>query len=293
MFPLGRVLGGSSSLNAMMCVRGRPEDQEPWGPGWEWETVSRLYERSAAGPFPLAAPVDPSPLSDAFLTACATVGIARIDDVNAGVDGAALVPVSQHHGRRFSVVDGYLRTALRRPNLTVATGTGVARGSSRRPIARSASRRRRRARARDPRRVILCAGAIGSPRLLLLSGVGAADELDGLGLPCTHELPGVGRGLRDHIANGILAATVPGVRTLADAESLRNLTRWLLRRRGPLTSNVAEAAAFVRTSPALSGPGPGADLRTRPVRGRGTRHAVASRRDDRRGAACNHVPSVR
>ena len=252
-FPLGRVVGGSSSLNAMMCIRGRPEDQAPWGPGWEWPTVEPLYARGAAGPFRLGTQTEPNPLSEAFLDACAEVGIQRVDDVNGGIDGAALVPVSQHRGRRYSAADGYLRPALHRPNLTVATRSHVSRivldGTRVVGVETDGGDL-----IRAEHEVILSAGAIGSPRLLLLSGIGPADELRAIGVTVTHPLPGVGKGLRDHIANGILAATKTGVKTLADAESVANLARWALRRRGPLTSNVAEAAAFVRTDATLPGP---------------------------------------
>jgi choline dehydrogenase len=111
--------------------------------------------------------------------------------------------------------------------------------------------------------VVLAAGAIGSPRLLQLSGIGPIGTLADAGVPVAHELPGVGEGLRDHVASGIVVRTRPGVETLTSARSLRNLLRWLALGRGPLTSNVAEAAAFVRSSPSL--PAPDVELLFAPV----------------------------
>ena len=104
------------------------------------------------------------------------------------------------------------------------------------------------------RRVVLAAGAIDTPKLLLLSGIGPRETLERHGIDLVLDRPEVGRGLRDHLACGILLATVPGVETLASARRLRHLARWALSGRGPLTSNIAEAAAFVRSDPALEAP---------------------------------------
>jgi choline dehydrogenase len=143
----------------------------------------------------------------------------------------------------------------RRPNLEILTGAQAERllvGNGRAAgVAYRSAGKEHEAQARCE--VILCAGAIGSPHLLLLSGIGPSRELEAVGVEAVHELPGVGKNLRDHLANGILIAT-EGVATLYSAESIANVLRWLVRGRGPLTSNVAEAAAFVRTSDELSAP---------------------------------------
>jgi len=163
--------------------------------------------------------------------------------------------VSQRRGRRFSVADGYVRPARGRPNLEIVTDARAERLvlDGARVIGVSYRRAGEALEAPATREVILCAGAVGSPHLLLLSGIGPAPELGSIGVRPVHELPGVGKGLRDHLANGILVAT-EGVETLYSAETVPNLVRWLVRRRGPLTSNVAEGAAFVRTTATLTAP---------------------------------------
>jgi choline dehydrogenase len=260
-YPLGRVVGGSSSINAMMALRGHRADYDEWGtlaPGWGWDDVEPVFAATAAGPFPLAKLRDPSPLTDAFVEAAFAAGIVRSPDLNSpDNEGVGLVPVSQRRGARFSVADGYLRTARRRTNLTVQTEALVMRlvieaGRARGAVVRIGDGDDEEAPAR--REVILCGGAINSPRLLQLSGIGPRDVLDAAGVSVRHEVPGVGDTLRDHVANGLLIRTRPGVETLASAESYRNLARWFLRRRGPFTSNVAEAAAFVRSIPGLVAP---------------------------------------
>ncbi len=255
-FPRGKVLGGSASINAMMAIRGHRADHDVWPAGWAWDDVADGYARSDA-PFPRAAQRSPSPLTLDFLESAAAVGIPRAADLNAADnEGAGLTPVSIRRGRRFSVVDGYLRPALRRPNLTLVTGARVTRLLVERGRARGVAYLPRGAaqeeEAHAGREVVLAAGAIDSPRVLLLSGIGPKEELDRHGIPVVHASPGVGRNLRDHLANGVLA--VVDAETLFTAERPRHLLAWLLAGRGPLTSNVAEAAAFVRLDPASPAP---------------------------------------
>ena len=264
-FPRGKVLGGSTAINAMMVLRGHPTDQDAWGvPGWGWDDVAPAYERSRAS-FPLAAPRDPSPLSGAFVDAAVAAGIPRCPDLNGDdTQGAGMVPVSQMGGRRFSVVNGYLRPAMRRPNVTVVTGCRVTRvlleDGAAVGVAYVADGEEEEAQA--AREVILAAGSINSPQLLLLSGIGPRDELERHGIDVVLDVPGVGRNLLDHLANGILVRS-RDAETLYSAESLPNLLRWLVRGRGPLTSNVAEAVAFTKTEPGL--PAPDLELLFAPV----------------------------
>jgi choline dehydrogenase len=260
-FPLGRVLGGSTAVNAMMVLRGHRADYDAWGasgcPGWTWADVEPSFARSAAGHFPLAEVPDRHVLTRAFVASAQAEGLRFNADLNSGEnDGVGFVPVSQRRGRRFGVARGYLRPAKRRPNLTVLTGAratrvfvedGRAVGVSY-LLGGSAE-----ATALAEREVVLSAGAIGTPHLLQLSGIGPRADLEAAGVDVVHDLPGVGSGLLDHLANGLLVLT-QGVETLASAESLRNLLRWAVRGRGPLTSNVGEAVAFVRTDPALGSP---------------------------------------
>jgi choline dehydrogenase len=240
-FPRGKVLGGCSSINAQIALRGHRADYDGWGiPGWSWADVLPYFDRSV-GPFALAEQRDPSPLTASFLEAAAACGIARVDDLNVPEpEGAAQLLVNQRRGRRWSMADGYLRPALGRPNLRVVTGGHASRvvldGDRATGVAVLHDGREQEARAR--REVVLAAGAVGSPQLLLLSGI---------------DPPGVGENLQDHLVGGMLAAT-SSTSTLYAAESPANLLRYLLFRRGMLTSNVAEAAAFVRTRPELDAP---------------------------------------
>ena len=253
-FPRGRVLGGSAAINAMIVLRGHPADYDAWAAagctGWTWSNVELAFARSTAGPFPLAELPDRHVLTEAFVHAAQAAGIPFSDDLNGNENaGVGYVRVSQRRGRRFSVADGYLRPARRRPNLTVLTEALVTRVVVERGRAVGIAYRvdgDEEEEVPAGREVILCSGAIGSPHLLQLSGIGPREPLEHAGVEIVHELPGVGANLLDHLANGLLVRT-QGVETLASAESLRNLASWALRGRGPLTSNVAEAAAFVRT----------------------------------------------
>ena len=263
-FPRGRVLGGSAAMNAMMVLRGHPADYDAWAaggcPGWSWADVEPAFARSAAGPFPLAELPDRHVLTEAFVHAAQAAGIPFTPDLN-GQDNAGVgyVRVSQRRGRRFSVADGYLRPALRRPNLTLVTGALATRVLVERGRARGVAYRlhgdddARDEEAVAERAVVLCGGAIGTPHLLQLSGIGPREPLEQAGVEVVHELSGVGANLLDHLANGLLVGT-RGIETLASAESVRNLANWALRGRGPLTSNIAEAAAFVRTTAGLPTP---------------------------------------
>ena len=242
-FPRAKVVGGCSSINAQIALRGFPADYNGWNiPGWEWDDLKPSFERAAASGFVLGALRDPSPLTLAFLEAAAECGVSE----------AALCAVNQRRGRRWSMADGYLRPARSRPNLTVRSGAHVA------GIVLEEGRGRGVELAggetvRAEREVILCAGSVGSPQLLLLSGIGPVRELETVGIRPVHDLAGVGRNLQDHLVGGLLAATT-STATLFRADSPLNLARYLLFRRGPLTSNVAEAAAFVSLRPGLPGP---------------------------------------
>jgi choline dehydrogenase-like flavoprotein len=242
-FPRGKVVGGCSSINAQIALRGYPADYDGWGiPEWGWDDLAPSFERAAGSGFVLGALRDPSPLTLAFLEAAAECGLSE----------AALCAVNQRRGRRWSMADGYLRPARSRPNLTVRSGAHVARIVLEEGRARGVELVGSRP-VRAKREVILCAGAVNSPQLLLLSGIGPARELEAVRIRPLHDLPGVGRNLQDHLVGGLLAATT-STATLFRADSPLNLARYLLFRRGPLTSNVAEAAAFARTRAELVAP---------------------------------------
>lgn len=267
--PRGRMLGGSANLNAQIHHWGHPADYEAWArggaPGWGWEEVAprlRRLEgiasgdpaRGCDGPL-LAEPLrSVHPLTEAFLATARHAD--QSADYNGGeYQGAWRAEVNHRGGRRHSVWHALLAPAMKRPNLRVlehaladvvlfegarARGLRVVREG--RPLELTASRG-----------VLVCAGAFGSPRLLLRSGIGPAGPLRDLGLPVVVDRPGVGANLHDH---PMACPTFGTARrdTLAAAERPAHLLRYLLRRRGPLASNVAEAIAFFRTRTGLEGP---------------------------------------
>jgi choline dehydrogenase len=256
-WPRGKTLGGSSAINAMMWVPGPAADYDGWAAagctGWSYEELVPYFHRI---PVTVSAQRDPSPLSVAFVEAAVECGIERAEALDGEhVGGVGLVHVTQRRGRRSSTARAYLRPARRRRNLEIKTGaqaTGIVLENGRATGVRYV-RNGVEERAQASRKVVLSAGAVGSPQLLLLSGIGPADELRALGVDVMVDLPGVGRNLRDHVVAGVLAHIDSPV-SLAAAETKTNLIRYLLRRRGMLTSNVAEAAAFVHTMPDLPAP---------------------------------------
>lgn len=273
--PRGKSLGGSSSMNAMLYVRGRPLDYDLWekqgAAGWGWDGVLPYFLRSednargasefhaAGGELRVEEQRSPRPLDRRLLDACAAAGIPLITDYNGPEqDGASMFQVTQRGGRRWSAADAFLRPAISRPNLELLTGAtvvGIELEGERAVGVRYRARRGGERVARAEREVIVSAGAIGSPQVLLLSGIGSAEHLREVGVPVRNDLPGVGENLQDHPALATLWE-VSDERTLYGAERPRYLAEWLLRRTGPLSSSVAEVVAFVRTRPGL----PAADI---------------------------------
>jgi choline dehydrogenase len=268
--PRGRSVGGSSSMNAMLYVRGRPLDYDLWerqgAPGWGWSDVLPYFLRSednvrgaseyhaTGGPLRVEEQRSPRPVDRRLLAATAAAGIREVPDCNGPEqDGATMFQVTQRGGRRWSAADAFLRPALGRPNLELATGSmvlGIELEGTRATGVRLAD-----AVVRAEREVILSAGAIQSPQLLMLSGIGPADHLREVGVPVRHDLPGVGQNLQDH-PFVTLIYEVSDHNTLYGAEGPKALAEWVLRRTGKLSSTVAEVAAFVRTRGGL----PAADV---------------------------------
>ncbi|MEU8317930.1 GMC family oxidoreductase N-terminal domain-containing protein [Nonomuraea sp. NPDC048881] len=303
-WPRGRVIGGSSSLNAQMWVRGCQEDYDQWGvPGWTYEEVLPYFTRAeqrvgsnhggvygTSGPLYVSELRSPNVTTAAFLRACEELGLTRLAELNGrSNEGYCPTPVTQNRGRRWSAADAYLRPAAARPNLTVLTGATVDRvvfeGSRAVGIEHSGGTL-----VRAAREVVLSAGAIGSPYLLMRSGVGAAEELRDAGVPVVRELPEVGKNLQDHLASGVYVECKEPV-TLTKAESLVNLLRYIVLRSGMLTTNVGEAVAFVRTSaeePApdielVFAPGPFVDHGLTPPTGHGLTVGVVLLQPQSRG----------
>jgi choline dehydrogenase len=269
--PRGRGLGGSSSMNAMLYVRGRPFDYDGWEragcPGWGYSAVLPYFlraehnERGASefhavgGPLNVAEQRSPRRMDRVLIDASVAAGIPRIADYNGPEqDGVSMFQVTQKHGRRWSTADAYLRPALGRPNLQVLTGVqvlGLKLDGERVTGVRCGKRGGGEFVVGAEREVLLSAGAIGSPQLLLLSGIGAPAELAAAGVQARHELPGVGRNLQDHPFLAHLWE-VNDPHTMYGADKPKFAAEWLLRRSGPLTSTVAEVVAFVRTRAGLA-----------------------------------------
>jgi choline dehydrogenase len=271
--PRGKSLGGSSSMNAMLYVRGRPLDYDLWeadgAAGWGWNDVRPYFlkaehnERGASehhavgGPLNVMDERSPRRLTRRFLEAAEAVGIPRIADYNGPEqDGASLVQVTQKGGKRWSAADAYLRPVLDRPNLEVRTNVHVARVALEGTRAVGVVLRDARGReetVRAQREVLLSAGAIGSPQLLMLSGIGPAEHLRDVGVDVVVDNAAVGANLMDHpYVVCVWEATV--AESLYGADKPKPLLEWMLRRSGPLTSTVAEAFAFVRSRPGLPAP---------------------------------------
>jgi len=264
-WPRGKMLGGSSSMNAMIYIRGNRLDFDHWASlgnqGWSFNDVLPYFKKSqmqsrgesefhaTSGPLHVTDLRSVNRLTRAFLEAAAALDIPRNPDFNGKLqDGAGLYQVTQKNGSRHSAADAYLKPALARKNLAVVTNAHVARITLEKQRAAGveyfSSTGTREARA--DREVILSGGAINSPQLLLLSGIGPADEISHSGIRPIHDLPGVGKNLQDHpmVSVGYLC-TQPV--SMATAESLPNIIRYFLLKSGPLVSNVAEAGIFLRT----------------------------------------------
>ncbi len=277
--PRGKVVGGSGSINGMAYHRGHPRDYDDWAragnAGWDWASVLPVFRRSENnadirdpavhgldGPIHVTHIPRPNPLNHAFLEAFAEVGgyKACADFTGLDPEGYGLRQGTIYRGRRHSTAAAMLQPALARPNLTLLTraqvrclrvdkarATGVelfAGGHARRLVAR--------------REVLLCAGAIHSPQLLMLSGIGPADELRALGIEVQADLPGVGGNYHDHPALALTLemrdSTSYGLSWRALPRNAWSALQYLFARSGPLASNVFESTAFIRSSHATDRP---------------------------------------
>jgi choline dehydrogenase-like flavoprotein len=278
--PRGRVLGGSSAVNAMIYLRGQREDYDHWAAlgnaGWGWDGVAPYFlraehnERGAdhwhatGGPLNVADLKRPHRVAAAFVEAGVQAGLPLNPDFNgARQDGVGWYQVTQRGGERCSAARAYLHPHLgRRDNLRVVTGARATRIvlDGRRAVGVELLRSGRARQVwRARREVIVCAGALQSPQLLLLSGIGPGADLQRLGIEVRHDLPAVGAHLHDHI-DAVQVVDVPGAHDLFGVSAagawhaLRDAGTWWRHRDGPLTTNFAEAGAFLRSDPAESTP---------------------------------------
>lgn len=264
-WPRGKVLGGSSSMNAMIYIRGNPADYDHWrelgNANWGFTDVLPYFKRAenqhrgasefhgAGGPLDVSDLREKHPLSRAFVAAAEETGFSRNDDFNgASQEGVGFYQVTQRRGRRWSAADAYLRPALHRRSLKIEPRAQVSEilFDKNRAIGVRYFQGGALNEARAAREVILAGGTINSPQLLMLSGIGPADSLRKLGIEVIADLPGVGTNLQDHLVMVVEYECTKPI-TLETAESLPNYLRFLLFGSGPLTSNVAEAGIFTKT----------------------------------------------
>jgi len=272
--PRGKVLGGSSSINGLVYIRGQREDFDAWGiPGWGFDDLLPYFKRSedqsrganawhgTGGPQAVSDLPDRHEVFDAFIAAGGEVGVPRHDDVNgANQEGAGYYQATTRNGRRSSAATGFLRPAERRSNLTVVTGAHATRVLFEGTRGAGVEYRRGGAlrQARAAREVLLAAGAFNSPQLLQLSGVASRALLAAHGIPVVAELPGVGEDLQDHFyVRTVWRCTRPITFNDDMASWPRTLAiglKYLFKRRGPLTVSAGYAGAFARTRAELSRP---------------------------------------
>jgi len=271
-WPRGKVLGGSSSINAMVYIRGNPYDYDHWrglgNEGWCFSDVLPYFkkaenqERGASeyhdvgGPLNVADLRYSNPLSRAFIEAGVEIGLPHNNDFNGPEqEGVGFYQVTQKQGKRHSAAAAYLKPALSRPNLTVRTYAHVTRLllEKTRVVGVAYVENGKPDQVSVNREVILCSGTINSPQLLMLSGLGPADHLKTVGISVVLDLPGVGQNLQDHLFVSVAYECTQPV-TLASAERVGNILKYLVFKRGLLTSNVAEAGGFIKTKPDLPTP---------------------------------------
>lgn len=277
MWPRGKVLGGSSSINGLLYIRGQHADYDGWRQmgceGWSWEDVFPYFRRAehqergadrwhaTGGPLNVSDVTERHPISDAVIDACAEAGIPRNDDVNAeSQEGAGYYQLTVKNGLRQSAAVAYLHPVMNRPNLKIET----------RALARRVTMQGRKATgveyAQDGRvitasarhEVILAGGAINSPQLLQLSGIGDGRLLQSLGVAVVHDLPGVGENLQDHYVVTASFRLKPGVTSINETSRglpfVKEAFKYVFQRKGLLTLSAAHIAAFVKSRPDLISP---------------------------------------
>ncbi|MCH9721274.1 MAG: GMC family oxidoreductase N-terminal domain-containing protein [Actinomycetia bacterium] len=251
-WPRGKVLGGSSSMNAMMWVPGFPADYDEWaqhaGQEWDYAHLRPYFDRVENGALCISEQRSPRPSTSLWLQAAQQAGYRVSAPGDPMLDGFCQTAVTQRRGARWSCADAYLKPVLHRRNLTVLTESTVRRvliGGGRAVGVEFDDADGRRQTVWAAREVVLCAGAVNTPQLLMLSGIGDETELADVGIDTVHHAPEVGRNLMDHLICPLGFAMRDD--SLFDAEKPRQLIDYLLRRRGMLTSNVGEAYGFVRS----------------------------------------------
>lgn len=271
--PRGKVLGGSSSVNAMIYIRGQREDYDRWAaqgnPGWSYDEVLPYFKRAednargadalhgSGGPLHVQDLTSPNRLDPVFVEAGRQAGYPLNPDFNgASQEGMGLYQVTHKHGERFSAAKAYLTPNLQRPNLRVFTGAHTTRIllDKKRAVGVEFVHAGHLMQLRCAREVLLSAGALQSPQILMLSGIGPRQHLLSHGIATLHDLPGVGQNLHDHI-DTVQVVDAPhltetcGVSLSGMAQAVKGVVEWRGQRTGLLTTNFAEAGGFVKSQP--------------------------------------------
>jgi choline dehydrogenase len=267
-WPRGKALGGSSSINAMIYARGNHADYDGWsahaGPQWGWDHVRGLFLRmegntalfdahhNSDGPLSVSDLRDVNPMSRAFVEAGVKCQFPHNPDFNGETqEGVGLYQVTQKDGKRFSAARAFLDPVKHRANLTIETGAHVERALFKGKRAVGVALRGRDLRLNTGGEVILSGGAINSPQLLMLSGIGPAAELARHGIPQLYEAPEVGKNLADHLDITVMASTKGrspiGIAPSYIPRAIKAAWRFMTKNSGELTSNVAEAGGFVKS----------------------------------------------
>ena len=258
--PRGKVLGGSSSINGLVYIRGQREDYDGWSiPGWDFKSLEPYFQKAEREL--KVSDLERHELCDAFIAAAQKLGIPRNDDFNgAKQEGTGYYRATAYQGRRRSTATAYLRPVEKRPNLRVEVNALATRilFDAKRAVGVEYRKGGRTFTAKAAREVILSGGAFNSPQLLELSGVGAAKRLKELGIPVVHDAPEVGERLQDHFYVRTFWRCCQAITLNDDMASLWRQARmglnYLLYKQGPLTVSAGHAAAFVRTRPELERP---------------------------------------
>lgn len=276
--PCGKVLGGSSSVNAMIYIRGQREDYDEWAAqgnrGWSWDEVLPYFlraehnERGAdafhatGGPLNVMDLRSPNRIAQAFVEAAVQAGHGRNPDFNGPAqEGVGMYQVTHRNGERLSAAKAYLTPNLARPNLRVITDAHTTRILMEGRRATGVEYRQDGVlhQLRAAREVLVSTGALHSPQLLMLSGIGPGAQLQAHGIPVVHDLPGVGKNLHDHpdvvqVVHAPRLAELFGISHRTLGPMVRSIFEWRRQRSGRLTTNFAEAGGFVRSGPEVARP---------------------------------------
>ncbi len=271
--PRGKVLGGSSSINAMVYIRGQAADYDGWAaqgnPGWSYDEVLPYFKRAennergadawhgTGGPLNVKDLTSPNRFGNLFVQAAVQAGLKANPDFNgAQQEGVGAYQVTHKNGERFSAAKAYLTPHLARPNLQVFTGALTTRIllEKKRAVGVEFQHKGQLKQLRATREVLLCAGSLMSPQILMLSGIGPHAHLVENGIATLHDLPGVGQNLQDH-PNVVINTRAPkgrdlmGVSLSGMVDAIKGIFEWRRHRTGMLTSNIAEAGGFIKSAP--------------------------------------------